>query len=469
MSYQLVKDFKEVLGAHECFTIRGGMSPLLLSFPWQGENLPLVLFTISKGRDCFMALDEENYFEIARLRFEKYHKGELSLKWLQDEYYSFAAQMQDFYDKSIAQDFSKALDEELSQTLKGLLDQFLVSLQNTIYLECIDYDKILNVIGTDKKEELDVIWETATHPTFISFEGRRLKLLIDLVSSRQNNLIRKAKFIFTDYVWTKSDAEIETALADIRKNMKEKSGEYDNLEKSVAAKKAEYDTWKVSLNKDMQEVVEYMQMVMLFRDLRKDVIAQMQAVMVEVAVEMLKRIEVDAKHATNILIFECVKGIEYLKSIKDELVRRESGFISVVYTDFSYKIELCDFDKALDEFEKTVVKHVHTDTIKGFVANKGKLTGTVRVVLDPHGYKGFNKGDILVTSMTRPEFVPLMKQAGAVVTNEGGITCHAAIVSRELGIPCVIGTKIATRVLKDGDRVEVDADNGVVTILKKNE
>ena len=69
--------------------------------------------------------------------------------------------------------------------------------------------------------------------------------------------------------------------------------------------------------------------------------------------------------------------------------------------------------------------------------------------------------------MTRPEFVPLMKKALAVVTDEGGITCHAAIVSRELRIPCITGTKNATRILKDGDLIEVDADNGVVKIIKR--
>jgi len=60
-----------------------------------------------------------------------------------------------------------------------------------------------------------------------------------------------------------------------------------------------------------------------------------------------------------------------------------------------------------------------------------------------------------------------MKEAGAIITDEGGITCHAAIVSRELGIPCIIGTKIATKVLKDGDIVEVDAGKGVVKIIKR--
>jgi pyruvate,water dikinase len=68
--------------------------------------------------------------------------------------------------------------------------------------------------------------------------------------------------------------------------------------------------------------------------------------------------------------------------------------------------------------------------------------------------------------MTRPEFVPLMKKAIAIVTDEGGITCHAAIVSRELKKPCIIGTKVATQVLKDGDMVEVDANSGIVRILK---
>ena len=64
--------------------------------------------------------------------------------------------------------------------------------------------------------------------------------------------------------------------------------------------------------------------------------------------------------------------------------------------------------------------------------------------------------------MTRPEFMPILRKAAAIVTDEGGITCHAAIVARELKIPCIIGTQIATRVLKDGDLVLVDATNGVV-------
>lgn len=70
--------------------------------------------------------------------------------------------------------------------------------------------------------------------------------------------------------------------------------------------------------------------------------------------------------------------------------------------------------------------------------------------------------------MTSPDYILAMRLASGIITDVGGLMSHAAIVSRELGIPCIVGTKIATKVLKDGDEVEVDADNGVVKIIKKS-
>jgi len=100
--------------------------------------------------------------------------------------------------------------------------------------------------------------------------------------------------------------------------------------------------------------------------------------------------------------------------------------------------------------------------VKGRVAFKGKVIGTVKVINKIREADDLKEGEILVTSMTDPRYVPAMKRAAAIVTDEGGITCHAAIVSRELKIPCVIGTKEATQIFKDGDKVEVDANNGIV-------
>lgn len=103
-----------------------------------------------------------------------------------------------------------------------------------------------------------------------------------------------------------------------------------------------------------------------------------------------------------------------------------------------------------------------SEEVRGSTAYGGTVRGRVRVVLDPKDADDFAEGDILVTGMTRPDFLPLMKQAAAFVTNSGGILSHAAIVAREMKKPCVIGTKHATRVFADGDQVEVDADSGVV-------
>ncbi|MFA6502678.1 MAG: PEP-utilizing enzyme [Candidatus Paceibacterota bacterium] len=104
-------------------------------------------------------------------------------------------------------------------------------------------------------------------------------------------------------------------------------------------------------------------------------------------------------------------------------------------------------------------------TLTGQTAYKGKYTGKVSIVFTREDAGDFKAGDVLVASSTTPDFIHAIKKAGAMVADEGGIISHAAITSRELKIPCIIGTKIATQVLRNGDVVEVDADNGIVRIL----
>jgi pyruvate,water dikinase len=100
--------------------------------------------------------------------------------------------------------------------------------------------------------------------------------------------------------------------------------------------------------------------------------------------------------------------------------------------------------------------------VKGLGASPGRAVGQVQVILDVNEISSFRKGSILVTRMTTPDWVPAMSRAAAIVTDSGGMTAHAAIVSRELGIPCVVGTGNATTVLKTGRTVTVDGSLGVV-------
>jgi len=114
--------------------------------------------------------------------------------------------------------------------------------------------------------------------------------------------------------------------------------------------------------------------------------------------------------------------------------------------------------------------------VTGLPASPGVATGVARIILDPHSPEAeeFREGDVLVTRMTDPDWVPLMKKAAAIVTDEGGMTSHAAIVSRELGIPAVVGTGNATTTIRNGMLVTVDGSRGVVyegkvEIVKKKE
>lgn len=140
--------------------------------------------------------------------------------------------------------------------------------------------------------------------------------------------------------------------------------------------------------------------------------------------------------------------------------RRLSVWIGVKDKEFWFTGEKAE------KIQKIIFKEkiVHQKSISGMPASPGTVIGKVRIVLDPQKDK-FYKDEILVTPMTRPEYLPLMRKAKAIVTDGGGITCHAAIVSREFGIPCVVGTEIATKTLKNGDRVEVRAHRGTITKL----
>ncbi len=118
------------------------------------------------------------------------------------------------------------------------------------------------------------------------------------------------------------------------------------------------------------------------------------------------------------------------------------------------------------EIMSSITTKLNEREIKGMVAFRGKATGHVKIIKDPRTCDNFKEGDILVAGMTRPEYLSLMQKSAAFITDAGGLLSHAAIVAREMKKPCIVGTEVATKVLKDGDFVEVDAESGIVRILR---
>jgi phosphohistidine swiveling domain-containing protein len=155
-----------------------------------------------------------------------------------------------------------------------------------------------------------------------------------------------------------------------------------------------------------------------------------------------KRLDIeDVKDRVHLFVWLCDRKEEYYTGLEAEkIIKREIGEIGPRYENIA--------------------------EVQGVVASSGKVRGFVKVVKNESELYKVKQGDILVTYMTKPSYLSAMKKAIAFVTNEGGITCHAAIISREMKKPCIIGTKIATKVFKDGNLIEVDANKGIVRKIR---
>jgi len=148
----------------------------------------------------------------------------------------------------------------------------------------------------------------------------------------------------------------------------------------------------------------------------------------------------------------------------EELRKRLNNFIVVDGVVFGSE----SLESYVKKINASLIQETVTTNSKivGEVGYRGKVKGKVFLLFRQEQISLVPKGAIIVSPMTTPSLLPALKRAAAIITDEGGSLCHAAIVARELKIPCIVGTKIATKVLKDGDRVEVDAEKGIVQILK---
>ena len=152
-------------------------------------------------------------------------------------------------------------------------------------------------------------------------------------------------------------------------------------------------------------------------------------------------------------------------ALMDRLPQRQKHYLVALGEKQVHAFQGPDVDTILSQLDIELPSVADVKEVKGVSAYPGKVIGYARVVQHVGQIDKVKAGDILVTLNTTPSFIMAMKRSAAIVTDEGGITCHAAIVSRELGIPCIIGTKAGTRLIPDGARIEVDAAAGTVRRL----
>lgn len=281
------------------------------------------------------------------------------------------------------------------------------------------------------------------------------------------NLVEKhyRKYYYTKHIWVKG----EYALDDYWRQIKDMTaqpggakGLLSKMRRDLKDNKAKRDKLikKLEINKKWQDIFTAFGDFMVTKIYRR--YAQIFAVhhMSAVLKEIARRKCLTEKQARFMLPFEIKEMLLKGRYNKKELSKRTK--MCAYYGENGYdKIWVGEKAK---EILRVVEKKIDADVkeFHGEIGCPGRARGRVKIIIRAQDMGKMNKGDILVSIATDPDIVPAMKKAAAIVTEQGGVTSHAAIVARELKIPCVIGTKIATRVLRDGDLVEVDADNGTI-------
>jgi phosphohistidine swiveling domain-containing protein len=455
--HPFIEKFKKHLGKSKPFLFHGPYSPLMFVAWSKAPSEPLDSIYISRERETFAFVSEDAYLGTAKDMFRKYLSGEVSLSQLTHDSEVVYKRGEDFYNAYYQKDLSTLEEKDLIDILKKATEDTTELVDKTIYMETFDLPVAESVVAEDKLNDLRTAWDFAIHHTaFLPFEHRWFKLITE-------KSLEYSQFVFTDYYFLRP-------YEDLKKEVGQIISENDKREISYqkAKEEAEHSVIEVKKflnNKDefTKKVVEYIQFVMELRDIRKDPIAQSLNLLFKVAQELARRAGITKEKVLPLISgYEYAQGIEWLKSHKEELESRDKGVLFFIQRD-SWHCENLDFAEGKKQLE--LLLNITSKEIKGQIAYKGKVTGKVRIIINPQGVTDFEEGSILVANMTRPDFLYLMKKAGAVVTNEGGITCHAAIVARELKIPTIIGTRTASQILKDGDMVEVDAEKGIVTIL----
>ncbi len=241
----------------------------------------------------------------------------------------------------------------------------------------------------------------------------------------------------------------------------------DFIKKAEPVKHPRYsfeEALKISELEDKKEMFEMIRELAYIRDARDDYRRKGVFFAGPLFDEIAKRAGITHKqvaYMTEDEIIGFLDGRKIDSSVPDE---RKKGFLlyadkgNIICREGNVEKDIRHFGIEIEELPVS---------LKGIVGCSGRTTGTVKIVRTIHDIIKVEDGDILVAVVTHPDYVIAMRKAAAIVTDEGGALSHAAIVSREMGIPCVVGTGMATRALKNGDMVSVDANRGIVKKLKK--
>jgi len=485
------KDMKEVFGVaveEGFFVIRRGVASWYFHIESSDEVGRVFLDKIVNNQGFFKEVVDKIYFYADELmkfcsRVDKLDESRLSdleLLRVYEEYVKHLKLMRVWGAVPVYLDGVRI--NYLSDYLIKILKEYLVKINKEDKLN--EYYAILS--ASEKSSEVQRE-ELARINLILEIRGlRQGNEILDKIKQGETEIVENDDVVnlcrqhIIEYAWLPYGYSgpvmtMDYLLELIRDNLSKKDSvekQKENLENhyfDVISKKKEIIDSKIP--EDLRYISGVSSELMFMKDWRKGIYQKSYVSMDKIMNEISKRLGLSLREV-KYLSYDEIELVLIKKEFNDyrERVKQRMEECCYVVKDGNIKIFEGEECKKIIR-EKVIAKTEDFSAmteLKGFVAYRGNASAIAKIILTKEDIPKLKEGEILVSSATNPDLILAMKKASAFVTDTGGITSHASIVARELKKPCVIGTKFATRVIKDGDLVEVDAEKGVVRIIKKN-
>jgi phosphohistidine swiveling domain-containing protein len=349
------------------------------------------------------------------------------------------------------------------------------------YLKEFFEQELRKVLSEEEKiAEFTSLLLTPTKPTFVQEEQEKLLEVLNLfenstkeeffgrkdIKEKLSNLAKECGWFHMEYMWNPWNEEDykEYLWSLIQENSSIRSPK-QRIEE-IKAKQEEF--FKTHQNSDtLEELTFVLQEFSMILDVSKAVLIEGSYISRPLFTKIAEKLGLTWQELLYLTLPEIKELLEKNEPADKNLIEERKKNRAVLLKDG--KISIYQGEEAA-KLGKELIQEEEIENIKefkGIVGYQGKVKGKVTVIHSINDKNKFTKGDILVTHDGTAELTLFLKQAGAIVTDQGGMICHAAILARELKTPCIVGTNIATKVLRDGDLVEIDADNGVAKIIKR--
>lgn len=351
-------------------------------------------------------------------------------------------------------DIHQSSDDNLSFQLESLdaCSQLFGQLLTATTISYIEDKALLHAAVVNKDIGIDLIREAATCDTTFTSE---IWTAIDIVDADEKTCnLNKYRYVLSSYIEIATKEQVKAHFETIDQNNTRL--EIDQAKLNTQSEKDRLDRIIEKCNVGEQNLIEFVQLAKEMREERKTYLIKLLVILYEAQERIKASWILDGLY----FVHELLQGYEYCRSL--DVSSRENGYVALLPSSIpsSWQVTTEGVDQAIDLMEKSLLPK-DANHIEGDSAFAGSVTGTAFVVNTIEDFETLQPSDdlILVINATRPEVVKYLNNFIGIVTNEGGITSHAATISRELKIPCVIGTQHATRLINSGDQIEVDSNH----------